>query len=39
MSKVSTVNQVKEHNIALVRDVIHSSVEFTKHSEIGRAHV
>lgn len=32
MSKVSTVNQVKEHNIALVRDVIHSSVEFTKHS-------
>ena len=32
MSKISTVNQVKEHNIALVRDVIHSSVEFTKHS-------
>lgn len=32
MSKISTVNQVKEHNIALVREVIHSSVEFTKHS-------
>lgn len=32
MNKISTVNQVKEHNIELVRGVIHSSVEFTKHS-------
>lgn len=32
MNKVSTVNQVKENNIELVRHVIQSSVEFTKHS-------